>query len=701
MAEALLRRVAEAQRGRHFLWWAPAFAAGAGAYFSLNWEPPAVLGIAAGSLALLLMWFGRAVPLLLLAGMMGAGFAAAKLRTEMAATPLLQASSGEVKLAGRVEKVERAARERLTIIVAPQSIEGLATEKVPALVRLSSPEKFGKPPAGALVMATARLSPLPAPVQPGGFDYGRALWFEGIGATGRITSPLVISSVDVPLTALIGEWLAGVRSAMGARIHAALAEPYASFAEALITGERSTIPPEINRSLLMSGLFHILSISGLHMWLVAGGVFWAVRAALALVPRLALDWPIKKWAAAAALLAGLFYMLLADSGVATIRSFIMIAVVFFAVMVDRPALSARNLALAAMIVLVPEPEAVTEAGFQMSFLAVLGLVAFYESWALVRAGRERADVVQRHWSIRFLVWGLTAFAASIATSLVAGFSSSLAAAYHFGRVAPYGVVANAVAIPVVGAVVMPMALVSAVLMPLGLEQLPLMAMEAGLKAVVAISDEVATLPGADTILMRPTASAMVVVAGGLVALCLLRGPVRLCGLAAMGLGGMIMMWPPPPPDLLIEATGQNVALRDEAGRLVPAWPRRARFAVEKWLQANGEEVSVADAAKRAGWHCADGRCTAQVKGRRVLYVSGTEGQPLACGAADIVIADYPLRGGCTRVLRRIDRFDLWRSGSAALWVSGPDIRVETARGLQGARPWVVRPEARAKVFPAD
>ena len=99
---------------------------------------------------------------------------------------------------------------------------------------------------------------------------------------------------------------------MGARIHAALAEPYASFAEALITGERSTIPPEINKSLLISGLYHILSISGLHMWLAAGGVFWALRAALALVPGLALRYPIRKWAAAAALLMGLFYMLLAD-----------------------------------------------------------------------------------------------------------------------------------------------------------------------------------------------------------------------------------------------------------------------------------------------------------------------------------------------------------------------------------------------------
>jgi competence protein ComEC len=188
---------------------------------------------------------------------------------------------------------------------------------------------------------------------------------------------------------------------MGARIHAVLDEPYASFAEALITGERSTIPAEVNRSLQVSGLYHILSISGLHMWLVAGGVFWAVRAVLALVPGLALAWPIKKWAAAAAVATGLFYLLLADSGVATERSFIMVAVVFFAVLVDRPAVSARNLALAALLILLREPEAAVDASFQMSFFAVMGLVAVYEAWSR----RRKEEGPPRHWAFRLAALG--------------------------------------------------------------------------------------------------------------------------------------------------------------------------------------------------------------------------------------------------------------------------------------------------------
>jgi competence protein ComEC len=157
---------------------------------------------------------------------------------------------------------------------------------------------------------------------------------------------------------------------------------------------------------------------------------------------------------------------------------------------------------------------------------------------------------------------------------------------------------------------------------------------------------------------------------------------------------LLTLSPAPFPDLLIEATGQNVALRDEAGRLVPAQPRRGRFAVEKWLQANGEEESPGDAAKRAGWICSEGHCLAEVKGRRIVYLVGLEGSMLDCRGADILISDFPLRGSCRGVPLRIDRFDLWRSGAHAVYLGGAGPEIRTARGEQGQRPWVVKPEPR-------
>ena len=215
---------------------------------------------------------------------------------------------------------------------------------------------------------------------PGGFDYGRQLYFEGIGGTGRITSKIDVLGSTTSASLWLSGALHNLRQEIGSRIRQHLKGTIAAFAEAMITGERASIPKDVNKSLQISGLAHILSISGLHMSLAAGGVFWIVRAFLALFPTIAQRWPIKKWAAGAALVFGFAYMLLAGSGAATQRSYIMLAVVFLAIIVDRPAISLRNLALAALLILILQPESAIQASFQMSFMAVMGLAAFFEYW---------------------------------------------------------------------------------------------------------------------------------------------------------------------------------------------------------------------------------------------------------------------------------------------------------------------------------
>ena len=302
--------------------------------------------------------------------------------------------------------------------------------------------------------------------------------------------------------------------------------------------------------------------------------------------------------------------------------------------------------------------------------------------------------------MRLLIWAAAGLGVRLLTSFIAGAASSVPAAYHFGRLSPYGVLANGLAIPVVGVVVMPAALLAAVLMPLGLEALPLALLEQGLKAVIAISDSVARLPGADAVTPRPAALAVALMGAGVVAASLLAGPVRLLGFALMALGGTLALARPAPfPDLLVERSGANVAIRDAEGLLVPAAARRGRFSVEKWLAANGEEARPAEAARRPGWTCLQDRCEAVLKGRRIVYLRRSEeGRAWGCADIDILIADFPLRRQCRAVPLRVDRFDLWRSGAHAVFIEGAALRVETARAAQGGRPWVVRPERRATPF---
>jgi competence protein ComEC len=551
---------------------------------------------------------------------------------------------------------------------------------------------------GATIMVDALLYPPAGPVLPGGYDHARTLWFDGIGATGRaIGRPRIVA---MPAGFVLADWIDDCRDAIGARIRAALPGPIGAFAEAQIIGERGHLQRDINEALQLSGLAHILSISGLHMALVAGGVFLLLRALLSLSPLLALTRPVKSWAAVGALLAAAVYLALSGGGVATWRSAIMIAMLFAAVLAERPALSLHNLVAAATLLILLQPESVLSASFQMSFLAVMGLIAAHEAWAGWRSGRGGEPGGGHHWSWTGARWLGRAALAMLATTLIASVCSGLAAVYHFNRLSAYGLLANALALPVVSFLVMPAALAAMIAMPFGLEVLPLRLMGAGLEAVVEIAATVADLPGAHAAIASPSPLAMLSMTGGLIFLCLWRGQGCVVGLLAIA-GGLALAGMGQKPDILVERRGATVAIRAETGQFVLPLQRKARFTIEKWLLREGDGTRFGEVLKRPGWQCGGTACRALVKGRRIVYLrhdtpAGAVAQ--LCGNAEIVIAAVPLRGACRRARLRIDRFDLWRKGAHAVYYEGEDDwRVVTVRDTQGRRPWVVQPVPRASL----
>jgi competence protein ComEC len=246
-----------------------------------------------------------------------------------------------------------------------------------------------------------------------------------------------------------------IRDAIDARIRAAVKGDSGSIASALITGKEDAISGEVFDSMFISGVGHVLSISGYHMALVAGVVIFFVRAGLALIPGLALRYPIKKWAAGIALLAATFYLALSSAEVATQRSFIMIAVVLVGVMIDRATLTMRTIAVAALAVMLLVPEAVVHPSFQMSFAATLALIGTYQgglAWATAGADTSLGA--------RLALWGVREIVLLAMASLVAALATTPYAAYHFHRLAPYGVLANVLAMPVISAVSMPAGLLA-------------------------------------------------------------------------------------------------------------------------------------------------------------------------------------------------------------------------------------------------
>ncbi len=690
-ALSYLRGAYALQSGRLVVW-APVFlATGIWTYFNLPNEPSVVAIAGLAVPIVVLFWIGRHYSTAMLIGLVLLGFGLSKARQEIVATPILRATVSSSEISGFIADADNRGGKKRVLVIELDRATNVPVEEMPTRVRIST---FGAPTAliGDYVRFTARLSPLPTPVMPGAFDYGRDLYFQSIGAMGSNISPPVFEDRPVPWKFVERRFFHKLRSVMGARITAAIPGPIGAFANSIVTGERAAIPAEMNTSLQISGLAHIISISGLHMSLVAGGVFWVMRAFLALFPVLALHYPIKKWSAVAALTVGFIYMLLADSGSATERSYIMIAVMFFAILVDRPAVSMRNIALAALIILVFNPEEAVRASFQMSFLAVIGIVAFFEYW------NNRPVDMKAHEASRFsrfMSYGLKLFAGSVLTTIVAGGLSGIAAVYHFGRLSPYSTVANAIALPIADLMVMPAAMLGVLLMPFGLEYWPFKLVEFGLQITMWISDGIAKWPHANGMVPQPSLLGVSLMVAGALTICLVLGAFRWLGVGLIVMG-LYLSANTHSPDILIEDRGSNVAIRDDVGNYVLADASKGKFAAEKWLQSNGQVETMDASAARPGWTCAENMCFTDLAPMSVAYIHEPTEAEWECPPTDIIIADFPLREKCAEAKLKIDRFDVWKFGAHAIYIDGDLARVKTARGEQGDRPWVFEPRSKPK-----
>lgn len=682
----------EAEQDRWFLWLPVLFAGGILAYFALADEPGARLAVAllAGALGLALA--ARHAPLGVCIGgaalAFAAGFAAAKLRTEMARAPVLAHELRYVKVTGFVEAHELRDKGRARINLRVLSLDDLKPGQRPYRLRVTMPAKdVSNLEIGAAVAFNATLQPPPEPIEPGGFDFGRQAWFARLGATGYATSKLEpLNQAQAPPWDLLawGE-VDALRAKVNARIRSALPGETGEIAAALITGERGGISEQVTQAMRDSGLAHILSISGLHMVIMAGTVFWLVRALLALVPVLALSYPIKKWAAAAALAAATFYLALSGAAVPTVRSWIMMSIVLIAVMLDRPALTMRNVALAALAILIVAPDSLFDPSFEMSFAAVVALVALYEWLAKRGRERERLKDVSPLWGTLRQGWGLVMGAAI--TTLIAGAAITPFAIYHFHRMTHYGLVANLIAAPLVSLLIMPMAVLSLIAMPFGLEFWPLQAMGLGIEMMVAAGEWVASWPGAVTILPRISGSALVLIVLGGLWLCLWQTRTRALGLVIAALG-LALAPGSERPDILIEREGATAALRAESGNLVFPPATAAGYSVDNWLLADGDDRDASAAADENAFRCDTLGCIGMVKGKTVALIRDPGALEEDCRLADIVIAPFTVGKKCRAARVIVDRRALKSEGAHALYIEGLSIRTETVAASRGHRPWV-------------
>ena len=685
-----LRAELEAEQDRWFLWVPVMLGLGIVAYFMLPTEPLLSVALIPFAVALVISVVWReGIGAIIIGGAVLAaslGFGLAKLRTEIARAPVLERQYGLVDVSGFVELVEpRPNRgQRLTIRVV--TLGALAPEKRPYRVRVRTMVALPglKPGDGVRVKAT--LAPPASPSLPGDYDFARSAWFNMLGGVGFALAKPVLADDLGPPPLWLQFWasIEKVRWSINRRITAARPTETGEIAKGLITGERGGITQATNDAYRDSGLFHILSISGLHMVVMAGAIFWLLRFCLALWPRVALDYPIKKWAAAGATVAALGYLLISGSSPATVRSWITITVMFFAMILDRPAIALRNVALSALLILLVFPENLFDVGFQMSFAAVVALVATFE---FVRERQRRRGATPEHGTI---ITALLFFGAISLTTLVASVAVAPFAAFHFHKSQQYAVLANLIAIPICNIVVMPAALAVLVLMPLGLEALPLWVMGHGIDAMTWVAYAVARLPGAvGRTPAIPVLAFALMVTGGLW-LCLWRRRWRLLGLAAIA-AGLGLAPTLRHPDILVGRDGALVAVRTAANQLSALPTKGAAFELTRWLEHDGDGRTIRDVSAAQAFRCDAVGCTTSVKGVAVAVVRHPAALADDCITAKVLLLVFPKPPGCVPRGHAIDFFDLRARGTHALYINGKGaeqtVQVITVADVRGNRPW--------------
>jgi len=674
---------AEAGAGRLLPWIPVAFGAGIAFYFTADREPVAWVTAAAAAIlcaAVFLLRRQKLFPIVLMIAAMAAGFATATLKTARVAHGVLARPIYSVSLKGFVEtREERERTDRFVLRVV--QMESPRPQAKLERVRLSV-KKGAAPAVGSFVELKARLQPPLAPLRPGSYDFGRDMYFAGLGASGFVMG--AIKTMAPPfnggLSLRYAAFMQGLRDAIDARIRTVLSGDNRAIATALLTGRRDAISAPVNDAMFISGLGHVLSISGYHMAVVAGVVFFAVRALLALIPTLTVTFPIKKWSAAAALLAAAFYLLLSGAEVATQRSFFMTAVVLIAIMVDRRAVTFRTLAVAAMIVLSIAPEALVHPSFQMSFAATLGLVA------LVQIGMPALFAAPDHSATaRVALWGGREIAMLALASLVAGLATMPYAAFHFHRVTPYGVVANLAAMPVVSALVMPAGLLGLVAMPFGFDGLFWRIMAFGIEWMIAVAQWVAALPGAIGRLAAFGTGPLIAATVGIILLGLLRSPLRWAGAGAIALAvGWALATPQ--PDILISADGHSVGVRGRDGRLHLMRTAKDTFLVKEWLAADADPRLPGDASLGEGVSCDDAGCVAQLPhGAFAALVLRPEALADDCERAAVIVTSRQAPSTCGALV--IDQDRLQKQAAIALRRTRGGFVIDAVRPNGVNRPW--------------
>ncbi|TAL27235.1 MAG: ComEC family competence protein [Alphaproteobacteria bacterium] len=611
------------------------------------------------------------------------GFTAAQGRTWLVDAPVLHKKTYPVTVEGKVVSVDPMPKSYRIVLENIAVRQGhIWQDDLPRRVRVRlKPNDEAEPSAGDIVAVKAILQPISPPVLPGAFDFQRYAFFEQLGATGY-----ALGDLELVQRHETGFFFDRLRRYIREHIEADVSDKdHAALLTAFMVGESNGISAHTWDICRRSGIAHLIAISGSHFVLIAGLPFFLLRALLAAIPFIALRWPIKKIAAAMAIAVSVFYMMLIGAPIPAQRAVMSVTVVMLAIMLDRDPFTLRLAAFSAFFILLIEPESLMGASFQLSFAAIVALIAFYEMTREWWIRRFRDENIVRRYASYLMGCAMTTVVASTATSAYA--------LYNFARMPLLaGLAANIVAVPVTSFVTFPAGLFACLMMPLGLEEWPLWVTEKSIAFVMAAAEAVVDWPYAAWQGGAVPAWFLIPVTLGGLWICFWRGKLRAAGLTPIGLAVALLPLTPR-PDVLVAENAGIFAVRDAEGKLWFSSGRKEKFVRNEWLQLQGgmEDYGVWPDNGTAGdgfLSCDGGACEYKMNGQIITFIRQPEALPNACGKSGVVFSALALKGETCRyktVLR--DKWDIWRQGAQAVYAEPEGLRIQTVLNTRGVRPW--------------
>ena len=574
-----------AENDRFILWLPVLFGLGIGIYFALDVEPSYWFTIVVVESLLALLYFFRYNPIkYMFIGsliIVALGFSNIQIRSMYQSKFIedIEETNNVTYLKGRIVKIDKSAKGKVRLLLS--DVADFDTSKK-GLYRITLPAKKSSLKDGVCVEMVATVMPPMPPIMPNTYQFNRKSFFEGISALGYANSN--VFEIDCEQDLSFSQKLAGlinqVRKKIAKNIYSVLLPDEAAVTSAILAGDRTGISDNLYQQYRDSGLAHFLSISGLHMSMIAALTFFAIRLLMSLIPTMALKYDSKKTAAIFAIFMSFVYLLISGADIPVQRAFIMTFIVLLGVLFSRNAISMRMLSFAAFVVLVISPYALISASFQMSFAAVLVLISFYEKYA---------GAIQKFFKGKNIVKIILAYIIGL---LISDFVASIAtlpfAVYHFNTVAIYTTLGNLLAGPIIGLIIMPFVLISLFLMPFNLYVWPLKIVGFGVKAVNDITAYVSSLPNAGYhIISMPFWGLLLIVIGGLW-LCIWQRKWRLWGVFPIVVG-ILSIFTTSVPDVIFSADAKSIAVKDNYGNMLVLQNRKNDFIKQIWLEKTASQ----------------------------------------------------------------------------------------------------------------